>query len=193
MFLFLQGVPQIGKSTILRTALLPRQSQVAGFMVQRLFNNGQRCGFNACVVRQTLPQLEAAYTPNLPHVFLHNGRANPKALESAVAGALQACQAESCKLIILDEIGGLELLQEEFMQVLRQILALGKPCVGVIKSRQNLAHMAQKLGLPGQIMQHRQALHQTLAQSGRVLTVTGHNKEEVAQEAQQFVANAVQQ
>jgi len=189
MMLFLQGDRQIGKSTILREALLPHAPQVAGLMVQRLFEGGEKCGYRACVVRGALPAVDGPYTPGMPGVFLCKGQARPGVLEKAMAEVQTVCADPAYKLLILDEIGGMEPLSGAFMRLLRAVLALGKPCVGVLKSRQNLAGMAGgRLGLPPDILALRDALQQSLEAQGRVLTVTQANRPETRQAVEGFVA-----
>ncbi|MGC4018428.1 MAG: nucleoside-triphosphatase [Muricomes sp.] len=187
MKLFLQGPRQIGKSTILRDALLPHESHAAGLMVQRLFENGAMCGFRACVVDGTLPALTGAYEQDQRGIFLYNGHAFPHVLEDAVAEALTLCRSPRCTFIILDEIGGMELLSTEFMQYLQEILLLEKPCLGVIKSRDNLAHTASRLKLADKILPLRDALQQTLEADGKVLTVTEENRAETRQIVTAFI------
>lgn len=189
MTLFLQGDRQIGKSTMLRQALLPHAQQVAGLVVQRLFENGEKCGYRACVARGALPAVDAPYTPGDPSVFLYKGQAHTGVLEKAMADAQAACAEGAYKLLILDEIGGMELLSDAFMRPLCATLALGKPCVGVLKSRQNLARMAGgRLGLPADILAKRDALQESLEVQGRVLTVTPANRPQMQQIANDFVA-----
>lgn len=189
MYLFLQGPPRIGKSTILRNALAPHESVVAGLMIQRLFENGRTCGFRACSVSGELPALEGAYATDLDGVFLYRGRAFPAVLDRAVSRAEALCLEESCKLIILDEIGGLELSSPAFMQPLKAIMALGKPCLGVVKSRENLTHTAARLGLPSSILCQSERLHRRIAAGGKVLSVSESNLAQTAQAVTDFVAS----
>lgn len=191
MNLFLQGPVQIGKSTILREALLPYQKLVGGFMVQRLFEDGAMCGFRACVVDGALPAVDGVYTDGLDGVFLYRGQATPGVLEKAVAGALEVCAEVRCKIIILDEIGGMELLSQTFMASLNKILALGKPCLGVIKSRENLSRTARGLELPQHILSLRDALQQTIGENGNVLTVAETGCPKTAKAVNCFVEEAL--
>lgn len=189
MYLFLQGPRRIGKSTILRNALLSRERSVAGLMVQRLFENGEICGFRAYPVDGELPALEAAYTVGLEGVFLYRRQAFPAVLERAVSRAQALCAKQSCKLIILDEIGGLELSSPAFMRPLEAIMALGKPCLGVVKSKENLAGAIARLGLSCAILDQSEKLHRLIAQDGRVLSVHENNLAETAQSVADFVAS----
>ena len=172
MKLFLQGDIQIGKSTILRNALLPYEQHVAGLMVQRLFEDGAVCGFRACAVNGALPMVDGAYSDELNGVFLYKGQSFPAVLEETIMRAHTICAETACKFIVLDEIGGLELLSGAFMNSLEKILALNKPCAGVIKARRNLERMAGRLHLSPDILTLRDNLQKKIEADGRVLTMT---------------------
>ncbi len=187
MFFFLQGQRLVGKSSLLRDALLPYEARVAGFLVQRLYENGAPCGYRACAVGETLPPLEYPYAPALDNVFLYNGATAPHILDEAITKARCFCEADRCKFIILDEVGGMELLRDTFMEQLTAILSLGKPCFGVIKSRENLAETARNLGLPAEILARRDALHRLICRNGAVHTLTVKNRNQMQNMLAQFM------
>ena len=187
MKLFLQGPVQIGKSTILRNALLPYENMVAGFAVQRLFENGAMCGFRSCALNGTIPPVDGEYSAGLEGIFLYHGQYFPGILEKSVSVALDTCKKEHCKIILLDEIGGLELRSSTFMKPLQKILALGKPCVGVLKSHDNLAGTADRFKLPINILALRDKLQKQLEADGRVFTMTHENRQEAEHTVMRFV------
>ncbi len=187
-YLFLQGPPRVGKSTILRNALLPQESSVSGLMVQRLREDGQVCGYRACAVHGELPTLEMAYVEDLDGVFLYRGKSFPDVLEHTVSRARALCAEDSCRIIILDEIGGLELSSSAFMQSLEAIMALGKPCLGVFKSRENLAQVIARLGLPPRIFRQSEKVYRRIEAGGKILDVSESNLAETIQTVANFVA-----
>lgn len=192
MFLFLRGLPRVGKSTILRQSLLPHHKLVAGLMVQRLRDGEQICGYRAVPVNgDTLPTLEAPCPDTLDGVFLYKRKTIAGVLESAVLRAESYCKEDFCKLIILDEIGGFELSSPAFMASLDNILSLGKPCLGVVKSHKNLSHAASRLALPGDVLRRSEALHNRLEAEGRVLTVDSGNLTATTRAVDAFIANAL--
>ncbi len=189
MYLFLQGPPRVGKSTILRNALIPYREKVAGLMTQRLFQDGNICGFRACAIGgEALPELEAEYRAGLDGVFLYKGNSFPSVLEDAIARARDLCGENGCELILLDEIGGIELMSPAFMEPLNEILNLGKPLTGTVKSHENLTHTARMLNLPDDILRESENLHRKLKQNGRVLTVTRERLGWAAKEVESFVS-----
>jgi nucleoside-triphosphatase THEP1 len=190
MKLFLQGDARIGKSTLLRDALRPCEKDVAGLMVQRLFEKGAACGFRVCAVRGSLPPLEDGYSKGQDGIFLYRGQAFPGVLAAAAAKALRLCATPGCGLVLLDEIGGMELLSDVFMRSLRALLALGKPCLGVLKSHGNLMRTSAGLGLPAEVFQLREALQKTIEADGAVLSLTEENRNETARAVERFLSAA---
>lgn len=187
MYLFLEGKPRLGKSTAIRNALLPYVSAVSGFMVQRLFVNGEICGYRACTVNGSLPELEAPYTEGSNGVFLYQRKSYPAVLDTAIIRAQELCERDTCKLVLLDEIGGLELSSPAFTKSLEKILALGKPCLGVVKSRGNLIHMTRRVEMGDDILGKSAALHAQLAAGGNVLHVQEDNLSETQQAVKAFL------
>ena len=56
-------------------------------------------------------------------------------------------EAQQYEYVILDEIGGFEVLSEKFMAALMTLLQSGIPCIGVMKGEGPASKMIQKLGL----------------------------------------------
>ena len=56
-------------------------------------------------------------------------------------------RARDCDFVILDEIGGFEVLSDVFMEALMKLLESGIPCIGVMKGVAPASKMIQKLGL----------------------------------------------
>ena len=185
--LFLQGDVQVGKSTIIQNALKPYEQKVCGLVVQRLFENNQKSGFRACIVDGKLPALEAQYAKNLSGIFLYKKQAWPQVLEQAIDETLELCVKKHCHLIVLDEIGGLELLSKSFMTALHKILQLKKPCLGVVKSLENLAHTARRVHLPETILELGIQLQQELESSGEILIVDPKTRHKTADMVQNFI------
>lgn len=179
MTLFLQGDRGIGKSTLLREALLPHQGEVAGFAVQRLREEGRVAGFRAVSIEGELPPLEAAYSPGQSGVFLLGSTRDPAGLEAVMARAEAHSCIPGCKLILLDEIGGIELTAAPFMAALDRLLAGPVPCVGVLKSRANLAHTLSRLGLGEGYLALHAALEERIRAGGSLLTLEPGNREGV--------------
>lgn len=188
MHLFLQGRSKIGKSTILHRVLHRWEASVAGFSVQRLVADGRAVGFRACVVEGCLPELQRPWADGLPDVFMTRGFLSQPVLDDAIEEARQAAGEAQCRLVLLDEIGGMELLSGRFMAALEGMLAAGKPCIGVIKSRENLSNTARRIPDAGDIFAARDRLEERIRQTGSVLTLTEENQPEIQRTVEEFVA-----
>jgi nucleoside-triphosphatase len=179
MKLFLQGRSGVGKSRLLRETLEPYTGAVAGFTVQRLTQNGELVGFRAASIEGGFPPGEAEYTQETAGVFILRGRQNVPVLEEAILRAEEESRKSRRKLVLLDEIGGIELVSDVFMDTLNRLLSGGKPCCGVFKSHENLAHTASILRLGEEYANRSKLLAARLEEAGELLTVTEQNYAEL--------------
>jgi len=141
--LFLEGPIQDGKSTLIRKIIKDYLPQVGGFSSQRLLNDsGETVGFRLAPAAEAMA-LTAKYTPSLSNVFLYfDGEKTKMAPEVFTDTAIRYLrESEGKELILLDEIGGLELLAPDFRQVLYEILKRDTPCLGVLKLEISMRHM----------------------------------------------------
>jgi nucleoside-triphosphatase len=171
MHLFFQGPSGIGKSSLLRQRLLPYEKSLGGFVVQRLMEEGRQAGFRAVTLEQGYPKIEAIYTRDLSGVFILQRNNKTSVLEEVLAAVEKDVCRSECKLIVLDEIGGIELLSPNFMRRLEHILQGGKPCIGVLKSADNLAHMVSELSLEDSYFQRHCLLEKMILLRGDVITL----------------------
>jgi len=144
--LFLEGAVQEGKSTLIRRLIGPFLNQVGGFSSQRLLDStGATVGFRITPAAEAL-NLNREYDRSLSGIFLRfeDGRAvkTQEVFSKSALGFL----AESCesKLILLDEIGGMELGVPEFRDALYRVLAGPVPCIGVLKLEEKNRHMCEQ-------------------------------------------------
>jgi len=133
--LFLEGPIQEGKSTLIRSLIRDRIPQIGGFSSQRLLDErGNTVGFRVAPPEEALA-LTAKYSPELTNIFLYFGgektEMNPGVFGGSALKYLR--QREGKKLILLDEIGGVELLDAEFRKELYNTLEGDIPCIGVLK------------------------------------------------------------
>lgn len=150
MGLFLEGPKMIGKSTLLRQQLLIGNYHVGGFYVQRLLSETDEVmGFQLRAVNLLLP-LTSSYHWSEDHCFLRrkDGQmvADLAVFEEFGQQLLEQALNQSYDVVLLDEIGGLELQVKGFYRSLTQLLKSTKKIVGVYKSAENyqeLAHQQQ--------------------------------------------------
>ncbi len=194
MHLFIQGERGIGKSTLLRQALLRYERRLQGFVEQRLLADGKRVGFRAVALAGSFPPAEAEYTGQEAGVFMLKGQRNMAVLEETIAKverdshcAEKAVPGAQPSLLVLDEIGGAELLSDAFTGTLWRLLESGIPCLGVWKSKENLAHTASVFGLPKTLMERHQEMERRLSQAACIITLDAGNREQVKQSIMDFI------
>ena len=73
-------------------------------------------------------------------------------------------QAKQFDYVVLDEIGGFEVLCEPFMKALLALLESDIPCIGVMKGAAPASKMIQKLGLGDAYVQKAESLRQWMRQ-----------------------------
>ena len=179
MKLFLQGPSGVGKSYLLQETLASHVQEIAGFTVQRLIENDVQVGFRVAGIENEFPQREAVYTQEMTGVFILQRQRNVFALEKAILRVEEESRRLQCKLVFLDEIGGIELTSNVFMDSLIRILSSGKPCCGVLKSQENLVHTASILKLGEEYADCRSKLAAKLEEDGELFTVTAQNRAEL--------------
>lgn len=136
--LFLEGPIQTGKSTLIRTCLGDFLSECGGFTSQRLLDpDGAIKGFRLCPAASPLTARDEGITDGVFKYFRSDGPAwqDQQVFDTAGVRLLQA--SKKAPLILLDEIGGSELLCESFRSKLYEILGGPVPCLGVLKLSDN--------------------------------------------------------
>jgi nucleoside-triphosphatase len=136
--LVLTGAPRTGKSTLLRRLAEAFPGNAGGFVVTELRSPaGRRCGFALHVVWRTPDtRLTTVQQVVLAHEEwpspLHVGRygVNPEALAVAVR-ALDSAMHEGA-LVLIDEIGPLQLLSEAFHDAVLRCLDSRCPMVATL-------------------------------------------------------------
>ena len=188
MYIFLQGRSGVGKSTLLTQALAPYVGSVAGFMVQRLMESGRRVGFRAAALEGSFLSLEAQYHPGMDGVFILQGKWDAAALESVIMRVEKQLKNPDVKCILLDEIGGVELASPMFMGALERIFASKLLCLGVLKSRENLAHATAKLKLDSKNAEMYDDLEKKILAAGEIICVTEQNRTHILNHLEAIVA-----
>jgi nucleoside-triphosphatase len=127
--LLLTGQPGTGKTAIIKEALDKTRTRAAGFYTEEIRAGGIRQGFRIV----TLDGQEAI----LAHVDISSPhqvskyRVDTNALDKVAVGALRRAVQES-DLIIIDEIGKMELLSPQFRDAVKQAINSGRRVLGTI-------------------------------------------------------------
>jgi len=78
-------------------------------------------------------------------------------------------EAEGFDYVVLDEIGGFEVLCDSFLEALMQLLQSDIPCIGVMKGAGPASKMIQKLGLGDAYVQRAEELRQWMRRDENTL------------------------
>ena len=148
---FLEGPIQTGKSTLIRRTLGEHLTECGGFCSQRLTDRGgNTCGFRitaAATGELTAPMPdypsgpEEAVSAGIFKYFDPAGGSRTFQQVFDLAGTQYLLSSKSKPLILLDEIGGAELLSDPFRDALYDLLDSDIPCLGVIKLEKNALRM----------------------------------------------------
>ena len=199
--LLLQGDIAVGKSTLLRKTLLPHLENVGGFYVQRVFRGKEYAAFQLQPLGNTEDYQLNKYVERLPekdNFFLYCDENNQwytqlDVLEQKGVMYLQRSREENKKLILMDEIGGVDLHCPLFMQTVLQILDGSQPVLGVLKAPRNIKKLNSRLAEPENKVKN---MGKTLAVIKKhplveLLEISRENYAEIKLSVQAFVKNAL--
>ncbi|MDO9535037.1 MAG: nucleoside-triphosphatase [Bacillota bacterium] len=161
--LFLQGDIGVGKSKLIKESLLPYLPKVGGFFVQRIFIGDRYAAFKLNPLHEAEEyELNKNVTSLdlVDNLFLYSdaqGRwyRNPDVFENSGITCLKKSLVEKKDLILLDELGGIELNCPAFMKEVLNVLNGDIPVLGVLKSTQNAEKMAVNLADKTKISEHK--------------------------------------
>lgn len=154
--LFLEADSGSGKSTLIRKLIKPYIEQIGGFSSQRLLNeNNETIAFR--IVPASDLRLSTPYEDTPETIFRIvtedvRGLNKPKIFENE--GLQYLTNNDTKKLILLDEIGGIELRNNAFRNKLHEVLSSDTPCIGVIKQNHKAAKMSCLSGKTPVTVQH---------------------------------------
>lgn len=146
--LFIEGSSQTGKSSAILECIQPFIDVTGGFLSQRLIENGETKAF--CLIpAQTAFSSIAEYHPEIPNIFLESisGKWEKNNDIFTNEGVKLLTNISGKQLIVMDEIGGMELLSDRFREKIYEVLAGSTACIGVIKSHKNKSLMQKNVEL----------------------------------------------
>lgn len=126
--ILLTGKPRSGKTTLLKK-IITHLDNCGGFYTEEILKDNQRIGFKI----KTLNGKEAILAHQEIKSNLRLGRygINLKGLEEVGIKAIEEA-IDKKKIIIIDEIGPMELVSQRFKEVVTKAFASGKRIIGVI-------------------------------------------------------------
>lgn len=141
--LFLEGNSGTGKTTLILDSLGKRMEYAGGFSVARLHEDNGRCAGFRVRRAQGVKAADEPVDDDSEGIFIRflpeKGYRDTSTFTSLAGKYLE--ESRDSRFILLDEFGGMELKDSEFVGKLRRVVASDTPCIGVIKSRENALHM----------------------------------------------------
>ncbi|MCE4624362.1 MAG: NTPase [Desulfurococcales archaeon] len=133
--LFLTGPPGSGKTTLIREAseiLREGGCRVKGFYAPEIREGGRRVGFDICdlecTMRTPLARIDCLSTVKV-------GRYGVCIEQAARAALILRDALKTGDVIVIDEIGPMELLVPEIREAIIEVLSSKKPVLGVVHRR----------------------------------------------------------
>jgi len=193
--LFLEGNIKIGKSIIIlnNIANIPN-GYIDGFFCQRLTLNENLKAFRlVCAKEAKFTTMQ--YDENMPDIFLEeiSGMWKRKDEVFRTTGIELLSDLSLKKLVLLDEIGGFELLIDEFREKLYEVLSGDIPVLGVIKSNNNRYIMQNAVKIKDEYVELYDKLRLDIVNEfgGKILDVNQENISYVDKEVKEFLNNTI--
>jgi nucleoside-triphosphatase len=130
--LLLTGRPGVGKTTAIRRVVDRLPAAAAGFYTQEIRRDGIRLGFEIVTLSGRQAVLAHVDLPKRQRVGRY-GVDTGALVQIGVAAIRQGLA--SGQLVVIDEIGPMELLSPEFRRAVLEALASPSPVLGTILSR----------------------------------------------------------
>jgi nucleoside-triphosphatase len=123
------GHPGCGKTTLVRRLVEELGVSAGGFYTQELRARGRREGFGLTTLDGETATLASVHIAGGPRVSRYG--VNPAAMDEVATPAIERAIAQT-QLIVIDEIGKMELLSNRFRQAVLVALECGKPVLATI-------------------------------------------------------------
>ncbi|MCM8787036.1 MAG: AAA family ATPase, partial [Candidatus Omnitrophica bacterium] len=145
MHLLLTGKPACGKTTLIKD-ILPRFSNIRGFFTEEIKENNQRMGFK--IITLTGKESIFAHKNFVSSYNVGNYKIDIDVFNFIAVTELKEALESKSKVIIIDEIGRMELFSEEFRKICLEIFDKKKvlgtisltdhPFINLIKNRKDV-------------------------------------------------------
>lgn len=129
MKVLLTGKPGVGKTTLLREAINPFLEKVGGFYTYELREKGKRVGFVVKALNGPERLMAHIDFKDFPKVGRYG--VSIKAFEEVALAALKKALEEK-ELVLVDEIGKMELLSSSFKELVLEALKSPKHLLGTV-------------------------------------------------------------
>lgn len=172
----LTGKPGTGKTSIIKRAIAAMGGEAGGFYTEEIRSQGVRQGFRL-VTLDGHSAILAHIDINSPYRVSKYG-VDLDSLERVGVSALRRA-AQQCNLIVIDEIGKMELFSAKFRNAVSEIIDSGKRALGTIMLNPNpWADAIKRKPQVNLITVTRVNYHQVLDELLHWLKATGENRDE---------------
>ncbi len=134
--LLITGKIRCGKSSLLKEQLIPIGEGTGGFFIQRLFVQGESCGFRMAdiSVEEFIPNIEVDRIDAFSDLIAEQDpkRFYLETFELKGVGLLEQAMSNS-RLVVMDEIGTIEANALVFRETVFHMLNSDIPVLGVLK------------------------------------------------------------
>jgi nucleoside-triphosphatase len=163
----LTGMPGTGKTSLIKQAAASLNGRAGGFYTEEIRVQGERQGFRLVTLdNQTVPlahiSLKSPYRVSKYGIDLQG-------LESIGVEALRQASLH-CEVVVIDEIGKMELFSDQFKAAVAEIISSGKKVLGTIMLKPH--PWADEIKKRPQV---------------NVITITRHNHEQVLKEIEEWL------
>jgi len=129
--ILISGYPGVGKTTLIRKIIKNMDCKIDGFFTEEKIEAGKRTGFFITDFHENR-EILAHLDLKSPYRVGYYG-VNVKSFETIGIPALER-SLENADLIVIDEIGKMEMFSEKFCTMLEKVFASGKPLLTTIKA-----------------------------------------------------------
>ncbi len=125
----LTGQPGTGKTSLIKQAIAELKGKAGGFYTEEIRSQGVRQGFRLVTLDGQTATLAHINFPS-PHRVSKYG-VDVESLDKVGVSALEHA-VRDCDLVVVDEIGKMELFSAKFREVVQGIISSGKRLLGTI-------------------------------------------------------------
>lgn len=146
--LFLEGPSRIGKTGLILDMLGEKICEAGGFSTVRLRYPDRSIAGYRVKEPSTMTSPDEDYREGLTNVFMHftpDRRFIDETVFVRFAGAALS-EAGSHRFLVMDEFGGVELVDRSFTDALKSVIVSDRPVIGVIKNREHAVRLMEKAG-----------------------------------------------
>ena len=167
--LFLIGPTGSGKSSLIRSVLGDKMSSAGGLVtVQALSGDGAMLGYDL-LPPAALAGIEGLEAQRFLYFLDHGPKTDNEVYRGYGVRLLN--EAAYYPFVVLDEIGGFELIIPQFRQALEDLLNSDVPVLGALKTLEEAELFRQYLGIGERFCLQCQRLHQALADDADTLVL----------------------